>query len=215
VQNGDWSGDFSDFTVDNCTITSASFTIQSNTEIETIAINKQSIPIVNNEVQFQHSFENGGNLANSQTNVEFSGTFTSPTEFKGTLQLPEGPVTIKASLPVPTATPAWFPPLTQWREGIPIMPGAIDGEMAGAYGGDPHGDGASYENEYDFHIKASSADIIAYYQQQMQTLGWNSGNESDLGDGSKEIDFSNGGKSVSFTIKPQSDDINEVGIIIH
>jgi hypothetical protein len=170
---------------------------------------------VNNEFQYSFTTENTGLLANSQTNMVFSGTFSSPTEFKGTLQLPEGPVTIKASLPVPTATPAWFPPLTQWREGIPIMPGAIDGEMAGGYGADPHGDGAVYENEYDFHIKASSADIIAYYQQQMQTLGWNSGSENDLGDGSKEIDFSNGSKSISFTIKPQSDDINEVDIIIH
>ena len=34
--------------------------------------------------------------------------------------------------------------------------------MAGGYGADPHGDGA-FMNEYDFHIKASSADIIAYY----------------------------------------------------
>ena len=174
----------------------------------------KSIPIVNNGIQFSFTTENTG-LQSSTTNMEFSGTFTSPTEFKGTLQLPEGPVTIKASLFVPTATPAWFPPLTQWREGIPIMPGAIDGEMAGGYGADPRGDFASYENEYDFHIKASSADIIAYYQQQMQTLGWNSGSENDLGDGSKEIDFSNGSKSVSFTIKPLSDDINEVDIIIH
>ena len=75
------------------------------------------------------------------------------------------------------------------------MPGAIDGEVIGLWRGtllwvtDPHSAGASDATEYDFHIKASSADIIAYYQQQMQTLGWNSGNESDLADGSERDRF--------------------------
>ena len=101
------------------------------------------------------------------------------------------------------------------------MPGVIDGQVIGLLegdpimGNDPHSAGASDATEYDFHIKASSADIIAYYQQQMQTLGWNGGSENDLGDGSKEVDFSNGGTSISITIKPLSDDINEVDIKIH
>ena len=103
VQNGDWSGDFSDFKVDNCTITSASFTIQANGGgTDTITLIKQSIPIANNEFQYSFTTQNTGAFANSQTNMVFSGTFSSPTEFKGILQLPEGPVTIKASLFVPT-----------------------------------------------------------------------------------------------------------------
>jgi hypothetical protein len=72
---------------------------------ETITLNKQSIPIVNNEFQYSFTTENSGTLANSQTNMEFSGTFASPTEFKGILQLPEGPVTIRASAPYQTPLP--------------------------------------------------------------------------------------------------------------
>jgi hypothetical protein len=98
VQNGDWSGDFSEFTVDNCAITSASFTIRGNGMIETITLNKKSIPIVNNEFQYSFTTENTGLLANSQTNMEFSGTFLSPTEFKGILRIPEGPITLRATL---------------------------------------------------------------------------------------------------------------------
>ena len=228
VQNGYWFGGYgSKFTVDNCTITLVSFTfaginVRGNyiiTTVKTLTLNNQSIPIVNNEVQFQHSFENGGNLANSQTNVEFSGTFSSPTKFNGILQLPDGRYKIQASVPLPTvltlptATPTWFPPLTQWKEGIPIMPGAIDGEMAGPgvdgpiCGGDPHSAEAPYCTEYDFHIKASSADISAYYEQQMQTLGWKS-----EGNGNEILMFTNGSYTLTITILPYGSggDINEV-----
>jgi len=215
VQSGEWSGDFSEFTVDHCFITSAGFTIQGNGMTENVTLNNKSIPIVNNEFQYSFTTENTGASANSQSNMEFSGTFLSPTEFKGILQLPEGPVTIRASMPVPTATPAWFPPLTQWKEGIPIMSGAIDGITTGGVADlceeDPHSVGASYCTEYDFHIKASAADIIAYYQQQMQTLGWKSGN------GSGDLIFTNGDHTLTVSILPYGDggDINEVKLSMH
>jgi hypothetical protein len=76
---------------------------------ETITLKEQSIPIVNNQFEYSFTTENSGTLANSQTNMDFSGTFLSPTQFKGKLQLPEGPVTIKASMTsaaIPTTLPA-------------------------------------------------------------------------------------------------------------
>jgi hypothetical protein len=100
VQNGQWSGDTANvqFTIDNCTITSASFTMRGNGKIETITLTKQSIAILNNEIQYTFTTQNSGLLAASQTTYTFSGTFISPTEFNGKLQVPEGPVTIRATL---------------------------------------------------------------------------------------------------------------------
>ena len=53
---------------------------------------------MNNEFEYSFTTQNPGLLANAQTDMEFSGTFLSPTQFKGKLKLPEGPVTIKASM---------------------------------------------------------------------------------------------------------------------
>ena len=100
VQNGQWSGDTANvqFTIDNCTITSASFTMRGNGKIETITLTKQSIAILNNEIQYTFTTQNSGLAAASQTTYTFSGMFISPTEFNGKLQVPEGPVSIRATL---------------------------------------------------------------------------------------------------------------------
>jgi len=223
VQNGDWSGDFSDFKVDNCTITSASFTIQANGGgTDTITLIKQSIPIANNEFQYSFTTQNTGAFANSQTNMVFSGTFSSPTEFKGILQLPEGPVTIKASLFVPTETPTWGPPDAKYNNEIPIMPGAITGQKVDSTGnpwqewevGTPYAYGGYFSTGnayYDFTIKASPADIIAYYEQQMPTLGWKESSKN----GSTEVDFTRGSMELIITIHSSENDTNMVQIDEH
>jgi len=96
VQNGQWSGNVAQFTVDSCNISQMKFVIVGNHIIETITASP-SFPIVSNEVQYTFTTQNTG-LAASQTTYTFSGTFISPTEFNGKLQVPEGPVTIKATL---------------------------------------------------------------------------------------------------------------------
>ena len=97
------------------------------------------------------------------------------------------------------------------------MPGAIDGVVEGtgwlgicSYE-DPHSDMASYCNAYVFHIKASSADISAYYEQQMQILGWKSENGSNE-NGIGVLLFSNGSHTLTISILPNGSegDINEV-----
>ena len=106
VPNGDWSGDTANvqFTVDNCTIIHTAFTIIGNNEKVTISL--EPIPIVNDGFQYSTTLKTSGNAAQSSENVEFSGTFISPTEFKGILGIAEGSVTIRASASPPsTPTP--------------------------------------------------------------------------------------------------------------
>ena len=97
------------------------------------------------------------------------------------------------------------------------MPGAITGQKVDSsgnpwiWGVGPVQYWSSGNAYYDFTIKASSADIIAYYEQQMPTLGWKEGSKN----GSTEVDFTRGAMELIITIRPYENDTNMVQIDEH
>lgn len=90
------------------------------------------------------------------------------------------------------------------------MPGAINGVFPG-YIRNPILEGSSSSvNEYDFKIKASTTDISTYYNQQMQTMGWN-GSETDSG----KLLFSKADLKLTITITPYGGDFNDVDMVLN
>ena len=103
-------------------------------------------------------------------------------------ETPEAPV-----IPMPTGKP-----VAEW-EGIPVMPDAIAGD----------GDGQGYS----YAIRATPADIVAYYQDAMEKLGWKL---FATGQGSTEstiLIFIKGSETISVSILPQFDDLNYVLLV--
>jgi hypothetical protein len=78
-------------------------------------------------------------------------------------------------------------PLTDW-EGIPIMPGAISGEV-------------SAEDIYQFTTQATVDEIASYYETELASLGYQLAGSDDQG-GYMQLSFSNGTAMVLVFIAP-------------
>lgn len=81
-------------------------------------------------------------------------------------------------------------PLSEWN-GIPIMPGAIEGE----------GDA----NSYRFSTTASWVEIQAFYASQLSQLGWELLGSAEGKNGAVMLIFDGGEKTVSVSIVPNGE----------
>jgi hypothetical protein len=81
-------------------------------------------------------------------------------------------------------------PLSEWN-GIPIMPGAIEGE----------GDASSYR----FTTTASWVEIQAFYASQLSQLGWELLGSAEGKNGAVMLIFDGGEKTVSVSIVPNGE----------
>ena len=102
----------------------------------------------------------------------FGPTVTpTPTSTSTPTPLPTSTLTLTpmpTNTPMPTDTPTSIP---DWN-GIPIMPGATNGQDLG--GSLLHGLGGTIltTERYQFTTTASETDIVTYYEQKMAKLGW-------------------------------------------
>lgn len=88
-------------------------------------------------------------------------------------------------------------PLSEWN-GIPIMPGAIEGE----------GDASAYR----FTTAASWVEIQAFYANQLSQLGWELLGSAEGENGAVMLIFEGGEKTVSISIVPNGE--NSIVVIV-
>ena len=95
----------------------------------------------------------------------------------------------------PTGTP-----VDQWN-GIPVMPQATVGEAFG-------------ESTYSYTVPASATDVGAYYNQEMENLGWTPSFSLPVTDEGGILLFQNENNLLIITIVPDQNDPNSVDVIL-
>jgi len=109
---------------------------------------------------------------------------STPTPTETALPVTETPDALVSLVPIGT-------PDTQWND-IPIMPGALAGE------GEASG--------YRFTIKAARDEIQAYYESELEKLGWQKFASGESPGGSFLMFFAGPQGSLSISILPHGDD---------
>jgi hypothetical protein len=120
---------------------------------------------------------------NAQPTTDALASFT-PIPFEA-VDTPESVATDVVASLVPHGQP-----LSEWN-GIPIMPGAIEGE----------GDAGSYR----FSTTASWVEIQAFYASQLSQLGWELLGSAEGQNGAVMLIFDGGEKTVSVSIVPNGE----------
>jgi hypothetical protein len=95
----------------------------------------------------------------------------------------------------PSGTPA-----EQWN-GIPVMPQATAGEEFG-------------ETTYGYTVPATATDVQAFYNQEMENLGWTSPFGFQASEEGGIMFFQNENDFVTITITPDQNDSNSVDVIL-
>jgi hypothetical protein len=91
-------------------------------------------------------------------------------------------------------------PVEEWN-GIPVMPQATVGEEFG-------------ETTYGYTVPATATDVQAFYNQEMENLGWNSPFGFQASEEGGIMFFQNESEILTITITPDQNDSNSVDVIL-